>query len=42
MPDQSPSKKSPLRDLTPLWLLIALIASSMPRYETVTGSEPAA
>jgi signal transduction histidine kinase len=38
MPDQTPSKKSPLRDLTPLWLLIALIAISVLHYETVTGS----
>src|SRR5215510_12136875 len=38
MPDQTLSKKSPLRDLTPLWLLIALIAISVLHYETVTGS----
>jgi hypothetical protein len=38
MSDQTPSKKSPPRDLTPLWLLIALIAISALRYETVTGS----
>jgi two-component system, NtrC family, sensor histidine kinase HydH len=38
MPDQTPSKKNPLRDLTPLWLLIALIAISVLHYETVTGS----
>ena len=38
MPDQGTSKKSALRDLTPLWLLIALIAISVLRYETVTGS----
>jgi len=38
MPDQTPSKKIPPRDLTPLWLLIALIAISVLHYETVTGS----
>ena len=37
MPDQTPSRKSLLRDLTPLWLLIALIAISVPHYETVNG-----
>jgi len=38
MPDHTPSKKSPLSDLTPLWLLIALIAISALHYETVSGS----
>jgi hypothetical protein len=40
MPDKTPSKKSPLHDLTPLWLLIAPIAISEPRYGTITGSAP--
>src|SRR5262245_24334287 len=38
MPDQTPSKKILPRDLTPLRLLIALIAISVLHYETVTGS----
>jgi len=38
MPDQTHSRKSLPRDLTPLWLLIALIAISVLHYETVTGS----
>ncbi len=38
MPDQTPSKKSLLRDLKPLWLLIALIAISVLHYENVSGS----
>ena len=38
MPDKAPSKKSLLRDCTPLWLLIALIAISVPHYENVSGS----
>src|SRR5215813_11588687 len=38
MPDQIPSKKSLQRDLTPLWLLIALIAITVLHDETVPGS----
>src|SRR5262245_57197708 len=38
MPDQIPSKKSLQRDLTPLWLLIALIAITVLHDETVSGS----
>jgi two-component system sensor histidine kinase HydH len=38
MPDQPPSKKSPLRDLKPLGLLIALIAITVLHYENVSGS----
>src|SRR5262249_43751709 len=38
MPDKAPSKKSLLRDFTPLWLLIALIAISVLHYENVSGS----
>jgi hypothetical protein len=37
MSDQAPSKKGLLRDLTPLWLLIAMITSSALHYETVSG-----
>ena len=38
MPDKTPSKKSPLRDLTPLWLLIVLIAITALHYENVSRS----
>jgi len=38
MPDQTLSKKSLLRDLTPLWLLTAMIAISVLHYENVSGS----
>src|SRR5262249_8467334 len=38
MPDQIPSKKSLQLDLTPLWLLIALIAITVLHDETVSGS----
>src|SRR5215813_11022839 len=38
MPEQTPSKKSLLRDLTPLWLLIALIAITVLHDENVSGS----
>jgi glucose-6-phosphate-specific signal transduction histidine kinase len=38
MPDKIPSKKKRLRDLKPLWLLIALIAISVLHYENVSGS----
>jgi two-component system sensor histidine kinase HydH len=38
MPEQTPSKKSLLRDLTPLWLLIVLIAITVLHYENVSGS----
>jgi len=38
MPDRIPSKKSLQRDLTPLWLLIALIAITVLHDETVSGS----
>jgi hypothetical protein len=36
MHDQALSKKSLLRDLTPLWLVIVLIAISMLHYENVS------
>jgi signal transduction histidine kinase len=38
MPNQTPSKKRLLRDLKPLWLLIALITISVLHYENVSGS----
>lgn len=38
MPDRIPSKKSLQRDLTPLWLLITLIAITVLHDETVSGS----
>jgi signal transduction histidine kinase len=38
MPEKTPSKKSFLRDLTPLWLLIVLIAITVLHYENVSGS----
>src|SRR5262245_18562157 len=38
MPDRFPSKKSLQRDLTSLWLLIALIAITVLLDETVSGS----
>ncbi len=38
MPYDTPSQKSLLRDLKPLWLLIALVAITALHYETVGGS----
>src|SRR5215510_889222 len=38
MPNRTPLQKSLLSDLTPLWLLIALIAISVLHYENVSGS----